>query len=86
MLRPEPVIERAEDRLEDRGGDPVVARGADGTDRSHELFARDGARLVARRSIVPIMMTTNPEIAHSDCLFYAVERQRPAGDPGLKPR
>jgi hypothetical protein len=32
------------------------------------------------------MMTTNPEIAHSDCLFYAVERQRPAGDPGLKPR
>jgi hypothetical protein len=65
---------------------PLVARGADGADRSHELFARDGARLVARRSIVPIMMTTNPEIAHSDCLFYAVERQRPAGDPGLKPR
>jgi hypothetical protein len=25
--------------------------------------------------MVPIMMTTDPKIAHSDCLFYAVERQ-----------
>jgi hypothetical protein len=54
---------------------PLVACGADGADRSHELFARDGARLVVRRSMVPIMMTTDPKIAHSDCLFYAVERQ-----------
>jgi hypothetical protein len=60
---------------------PLVARGADGADRSHELFARDGARLVARRSIVPIMMTTDAKIARSDCLFYAVEARPPAGSP-----
>jgi hypothetical protein len=60
---------------------PLVARGADGVDRSHELFARDGARLVALRSIVPIMMTTDPTIARSDCLFYAVETQPSAGPP-----
>jgi hypothetical protein len=58
---------------------PLVARGADGADRSHELFALDRARLVARSSIVPIMMTTDPKIAHADCLFYAVERQGTAG-------
>jgi len=60
---------------------PLVARGADGHDRSRELFTRDGARLVARRSIVPIMMTTHPEIAHSDCLFYAVSRRGNSGGP-----
>ena len=65
---------------------PLVARGADGVERSHELFARDGERLVARHPIVPIMMTTNPQIAHSDCLFYAVERQPAAEDPGLTAR
>jgi hypothetical protein len=65
---------------------PFVARGADGADRSHELFARDGARLVARRSIVPIMMTTDATIARSDCLFYAVEPQPPAAPPASKPR
>jgi hypothetical protein len=60
---------------------PLVARGADGTDCSHELFVRDGARLVVRRSIVPIMMTTDAEIARSDCLFYVVEAQPSAGPP-----
>jgi hypothetical protein len=65
---------------------PLVARGADGADRSHELFARDGARLVARRPIIPIMMTTDPKIAHSDCLFYTVEPHRPAVRGPLDPR
>jgi hypothetical protein len=55
---------------------PLVARGADGADRSHELFACSGGRLVARRGIVPIMMTTDPKIAHGDCLFYVVEPRR----------
>jgi hypothetical protein len=58
---------------------PLIARGADGADCSHDLFVRDGGRLVARREIVPIMMTTDPKIAHGDCLFYAVERRPSAG-------
>ena len=57
---------------------PLDARGADGRERSRELFeARDG-RLVARATLVPIMMTTDPRIAASDCLFYAV-REESAG-------
>jgi hypothetical protein len=65
---------------------PLVARGADGVERSHQLFARDGGRLVARHPIVPIMMTTNPQIARSDCLFYAVERQSAGEDPHTEAR
>lgn len=52
---------------------PLVARGADGADCSRELFELVDGRLVTRRELVPIMMTTDPGIATSDCLFYAVE-------------
>jgi hypothetical protein len=52
---------------------PLHARGADGVDRSHELFARRDGRLVTTRPLTPIMITTDPEIARSDCLFYIVE-------------
>lgn len=54
-------------------GLPLRARGADGIDRSHELFASIDGRLVTRAPLVPIMITTDPAIAASDCLFYAVE-------------
>ena len=50
---------------------PLVARGADGRDRSRELFAVEGSRLVTLCELTPIMMTTSPAIAHSDCVFYA---------------
>ena len=50
---------------------PLVARGADGRDRSRELFVVQGNRLVTLRELTPIMMTTSPAIAHSDCVFYA---------------
>ncbi|MEZ5100141.1 MAG: hypothetical protein R3C15_10165 [Thermoleophilia bacterium] len=54
-------------------GLPLRARGSDGVDRSHELFASIDGRLVTRAPLVPIMITTDPAIAASDCLFYAVE-------------
>lgn len=54
---------------------PLVARDASGRDRSREFFEARGDRLVVRRTLVPIMMTTDPAIAKSDCLFYIV---RPA--------
>ncbi len=60
---------------------PLVARGADGRDRSRDLFAVEDGLLVARTAMVPIMMTTDPRIAVSDCLFYAVE-EAPGTTPG----
>ena len=54
---------------------PLDARGADGRERSHELFAAQDGLLVARTTLVPIMMTTDPRIAVSDCLFYAVREE-----------
>ena len=58
---------------------PLRAVGADGRDRSHELFAIDGEQVVARQRLIPIMMTTDPRIAVSDCLFYAVSAEATVG-------
>jgi hypothetical protein len=56
---------------------PLRALDEAGAERSHELFAVDvDGALVTRQAIVPIMMTTNPVIAVSDCLFYTVRRRR----------
>jgi hypothetical protein len=53
---------------------PVAARDAGGIDIARELFeVREGV-LRARRSLIPIMMTTDARAAESDCLFYAVRR------------
>lgn len=52
------------------GGLPLELRDADGLDRSHEYFRVEAGRLLTRRSFVPIMITTDPTIARSDCLFY----------------
>lgn len=55
-----------------RDGWPVEAMGADGRDRSREMFAiRDGL-LETRVALMPIMMTTDARNALLDCLFYAV--------------
>jgi hypothetical protein len=51
---------------------PLEVRDGAGRDLSRELFRIEGARLVTRRSFVPIMITTDPGIAASDCLFYVV--------------
>lgn len=62
--------------VHDPGVWPVYARGAEPRDLSAELFALEGTELRARRDQVPIMITTDPTIALSDCLFYALERVR----------
>ncbi len=50
----------------------VVARDAKGRDRTPELFAVDAGRLVVAQASRIMMMTTNPQIAVSDCLFYCL--------------
>jgi hypothetical protein len=51
---------------------PIRAVGREGRDLSRELFeARDGM-LRTRRETIPIMITNDPGIAQSDCLFYIV--------------
>lgn len=57
------------------GAWPLLARGAAGEDRARDWFELRDGRVATRRPLVPIMMTTNPSIARSDCLFYIV---RPA--------
>lgn len=52
---------------------PLLAHDASGVDRSGDLFLVDGHRLRVARPWVPVMMTTDPVAALSDCLFYAVQ-------------
>jgi hypothetical protein len=60
---------------------PLEALGEDGADRSRQLFDRRGDSLETRSVLIPIMMTTDPEAAKNDCLFYAVRR---APEPGAR--
>lgn len=53
---------------------PFEAWDETGSDVSAQLFRREGRSIRTTRDVIPIMMTTDPEIALSDCLFYAVER------------
>ena len=50
----------------------VVARDAKGRDRTREMFAVVDGRLVVAQPARIMMMTTNPHIAVSDCLFYCL--------------
>jgi hypothetical protein len=59
--------------LRERAPWPFEAIDADGSDVASELFERRADAIVARRSIVPIMMTTSATIAQQDCLFYVVD-------------
>ena len=49
---------------------PLQLRDAAGRDRAGEYFRIEAGRLLTRRAFVPLMITTNPGIARSDCLFY----------------
>ncbi len=51
---------------------PLEARDARGRECSRDLFSNDGGVLRTTQERIPIMMTTNPEIALADCLFYSV--------------
>jgi len=53
---------------------PLEAADADGDDASRRWFSAEGGVLQTRREVIPIMMTTDPAIAKSDCLFYVVRR------------
>jgi hypothetical protein len=57
---------------------PLEARGDDGCDVTRALFRLEDGRLTARRTLIPIMMTTDSRIARQDCLFYAVDERDPA--------
>lgn len=50
---------------------PLVACDASGHDLSAQLFECRDDRLWVRRTLTPMMMTTDAAIAHSDCLFWA---------------
>lgn len=72
---------------------PLRAIGGAEEECSRELFEADLGVLRTRRSFIPIMMTTNREIARSDCLFYAVqplalphEPEAPEAASGREPR
>jgi hypothetical protein len=53
---------------------PLVAVGGDGRDVARELFVAGDGALRSAREIIPIMITNDPGIALSDCLFYVVQR------------
>ena len=55
-----------------RGSSALRVRGEDDRDRAAEFFVAVGHELRARVDFKPLMVTTNAEIAASDCLFYAV--------------
>jgi hypothetical protein len=55
---------------------PLDARRPDGTECSRELFRIRGNVLETCSDFIPIMMTTKPVIAKSDCLFYATRETR----------
>jgi hypothetical protein len=51
---------------------PLEAAGADGREVSQDWFALRDGLLETRRAAMPVMMTVDPAVAKSDCLFYLV--------------
>jgi len=51
----------------------LVVRGPKGVGPASEFLCADGDRLLAARPFRPLMITTQPAIATSDCLFYAIK-------------
>jgi len=61
------------------GAWPFVATRADGAEVSRDLLhVREGC-VEASAPFVPIMVTTSPEIAVQDCIFYAASPKGPEG-------
>jgi hypothetical protein len=61
---------------------PLEAHDAGGREIAREMFEVTDGTLRARRSMIPIMMTTDATVALSDCLFYAVRRAPPSDVEG----
>jgi hypothetical protein len=53
---------------------PIEAIDREGIDRSRGLFENRDVELFVRRPLIPIMMTTDADIAAADCMFYVVHR------------
>ena len=53
---------------------PLRVLDEQGAERGSDYFQLAGGELRAARPFVPIMITTDPEIARQDCLFYIVRR------------
>lgn len=50
----------------------LTARDSRGNEKLEEFFSKSEGRLVPTRTLKLFMVTTNPEIASKDCLFYLV--------------
>ena len=55
----------------------LIARDAHGNEHTRHFFETKNGKLVARQNIKLFMVTTNYEIACSDCLFYVVTIDEP---------
>lgn len=60
---------------------PFEAKDDDGREISHDLFARDGDRVVAAVDLVPAMLTCSERAVRADCLTYLVARTVRPGRP-----
>jgi len=58
--------------LHERDDWPLEVLDREQRDRSRDYFEASAGRLVVRQPFVPIMVTTDPAIARSDCLWYIV--------------
>ncbi|WP_250656884.1 succinylglutamate desuccinylase/aspartoacylase domain-containing protein [Alkalimarinus coralli] len=58
--------------LSDKGLSVLTAKDHDGNERLHEYFECRGDQLFSINPIKLFMVTTNAEIAASDCLFYFI--------------
>jgi hypothetical protein len=56
---------------------PLELRDGSGRDRAADYFRVEGPRLLTQCAFVPIMITTDPAIAESDCLFYVAREAVP---------
>ena len=57
---------------------PLELLDESGRDRAPEYFELDGTMLRTSKPLIPIMITTDPRAAKSDCLFYVVQQAAPA--------
>jgi hypothetical protein len=57
---------------------PLSALDDTGRDRSRDWFRAHDGVLETTRPVIPIMMTTDHDVALSDCLFYIVRRLEPS--------
>ncbi len=59
---------------------PVELIDEDGRDRARDYFSIEDGHLIAKRPLIPIMITTDAAIAAADCLFYIVRESGDARD------